>query len=314
MKRKIFTSVLTVAFLFGPAVSFAEATTTNTLNTQIQALLEQIKILQTQITARNAAQTQVQTAQSNITQTLKLIRNLREGMTGDDVKSLQAVLAADSSIYPEGKVTGYFGRLTAEAVKKFQKKHGIDSIGSVGPKTLAKLNEKIKEFGLHEENETDTASTTPSIKKAGKKLCVKIPPGHLIAEGWLKKEGNEKPVVPECQTLPKGIEDQLSGKIGTSAKDVIAPIISDVSATTTGSTFVVSWKTNEEANGKVWFGSADPVNTSLTPIFQPNFTLSHVGTFSGLATSTAYFYVVSSSDKAGNTATSSQYSATTLAQ
>jgi hypothetical protein len=305
MKQKIYISVLATVFLLGPAISFAETTTATALNAQVQALLEQIKVLQAQIAVRNSAQLQVQTAQSNISETLKLMRNLREGMTGDDVKSLQAILASDSNIYPEGKVTGYFGRLTSEAVKKFQKKHSIDSIGSVGPKTLAKLNEKVLELGLHEEEEKNG-------KKGEKKLCVKVPPGHLIAQGWLKKEGNEKPVVPECQKLPEGIAQKLVDD-NDDAKDIIAPVISTVATTTTGSTLSVSWKTNEVANGKMWFGSGSPVNTSLTPVYQPSFTLNHSGMFSGLATSTTYFVIVSSSDKAGNTATSTEYSATTLA-
>ncbi|MFA6077384.1 MAG: peptidoglycan-binding protein [Candidatus Paceibacterota bacterium] len=311
MKQKIYTSVLATVFLLSPAISFAETATITALNTQVQALLEQIKVLQAQIATRNTAQVQLQTAQSNISQTLKLIRNLREGMTGDDVKSLQAILSADSNIYPEGKVTGYFGRLTAEAVKKFQKKHGIDSIGSVGPKTLVKLNEKSKELGLYEEeDETDTENTTSLIKKSEKKLCAKIPPGHLIAEGWLKKGGNEKPIVPECQKLPQGIASKFTASV---IKDTIAPILSDVSATTTGTTVSVSWKTDELATGKVWFGSPSPINTSLNPFSISSFIINHSATFSGLATSTTYYYIVSSADVSGNTATSTQYSATTLA-
>jgi len=63
-----------------------------------------------------------------------------------DVTALQKVLAADSTLYPEGKVTGFFGALTRKAVGKFQEKYGIASpgdagYGNVGPKTRAKLNE-----------------------------------------------------------------------------------------------------------------------------------------------------------------------------
>ena len=310
MKQKIYTSVLATIFLLSPAISFAETATITALNTQVQALLEQIKVLQAQIATRNTAQAQLQTTESSISQTLKLIRSLREGMTGDDVKSLQAILAADSNIYPEGKVTGYFGRLTAEAVKKFQKKHGIDSIGSVGPKTLAKLNEKIKELGLYEEDDEKTASSTSLVKKEEKKLCVRVPPGHLIAEGWLKKEGNEKPIIPECQKLPTGIASKFTASV---IKDILAPVISDVSATTTGKTIIVSWKTNELATGKVWFGSANPVDLSLSPLSSSNFVLTRSVTFTGLATSTTYYYLVGSADIEGNIATSTQYSATTLA-
>ena len=39
-----------------------------------------------------------------------------------------------------GPVTGYYGAMTASAVKVFQKAHGISAIGSVGPATRAALN------------------------------------------------------------------------------------------------------------------------------------------------------------------------------
>lgn len=63
------------------------------------------------------------------------------GAKGDDVIQLQAFLAGDLALYPEGKITGYYGSLTVAAVKRFQAKYGISQIGRVGPQTLAKLNE-----------------------------------------------------------------------------------------------------------------------------------------------------------------------------
>lgn len=72
-------------------------------------------------------------------------RPLLFGRRGEDVKSLQAFLAKDKEVYPAGIVSGYYGRQTEEAVKKYQVKHGIVSSGSpattgwgvVGPKTRA---------------------------------------------------------------------------------------------------------------------------------------------------------------------------------
>lgn len=75
-----------------------------------------------------------------------ITRPLALGSKGDDVALLQQVLARDSEVYPDAQVTGFFGRLTLEAVKHFQMKHGIANegdpgYGRVGPKTRAKLNE-----------------------------------------------------------------------------------------------------------------------------------------------------------------------------
>lgn len=61
--------------------------------------------------------------------------NLKSGSTGDYVSDLQQILKSDSTIYPGGLVTGYFGKLTEEAVKKLQKKYGLPETGVVDDKT-----------------------------------------------------------------------------------------------------------------------------------------------------------------------------------
>jgi len=71
-------------------------------------------------------------------------KTLKFGSENDEVKNLQIYLALDPSLYPEARITGYYGKLTETAVIKFQKKYGIDPIGIVGPITRAKLNELNK--------------------------------------------------------------------------------------------------------------------------------------------------------------------------
>ncbi|HEX8994299.1 MAG TPA: peptidoglycan-binding domain-containing protein, partial [Candidatus Paceibacterota bacterium] len=66
--------------------------------------------------------------------------SLDVGSSGPDVAKLQALLATNSSIYPEGLVTGYYGALTQQAVERFQTAFGLPAVGRVGPLTLKKLN------------------------------------------------------------------------------------------------------------------------------------------------------------------------------
>ena len=54
---------------------------------------------------------------------------LKFGMRGNEVSDLQKLLAKDSSVYPEGLVTGYFGTLTQSAVQRLQEKHGLPPTG-----------------------------------------------------------------------------------------------------------------------------------------------------------------------------------------
>jgi peptidoglycan hydrolase-like protein with peptidoglycan-binding domain/N-acetylmuramoyl-L-alanine amidase len=67
-----------------------------------------------------------------------------DATTSGEVTKLQTLLAKDTSIYPEGKVTGYFGPSTKRAVQSFQTKKGITTptsagYGRVGPITAKAL-------------------------------------------------------------------------------------------------------------------------------------------------------------------------------
>lgn len=73
--------------------------------------------------------------------TFRFTKGLGIGSRGDDVTELQNRLTAEG-VY-SGPITGYFGSLTAQGVKNFQKKYGISQVGLVGPQTRAKLNSVI---------------------------------------------------------------------------------------------------------------------------------------------------------------------------
>lgn len=65
------------------------------------------------------------------------------GSEGSEVRKLQEFLALDSSIYPEGVISGYYGSLTVAAVRRFQSQQGLPVVGIVGPQTLEKLNTSV---------------------------------------------------------------------------------------------------------------------------------------------------------------------------
>lgn len=70
--------------------------------------------------------------------------NSEDADTNGEVTRLQKQLAKDPTLYPEGKVTGFFGPATDKAVKALQTKKGLAKAGDaaygvVGPKTSAAL-------------------------------------------------------------------------------------------------------------------------------------------------------------------------------
>lgn len=77
-------------------------------------------------------------AVGDITKTLYL------GNVDPEVRILQQFLAKNPSIYPQGTVSGYFGPATELAVKIFQAKNNIVTLGIVGPQTRGVINDLIK--------------------------------------------------------------------------------------------------------------------------------------------------------------------------
>ena len=132
-------------FLLPIAAVFAQTINTPPVSSDLQALIhqlqEQIKTLQARIfeLETNLAVQKEELKELKIE--LRISRSLYKGVEGDDVKELQEFLKQFPDIYPEGLVTGFFGSLTEAAVRRFQEKNDIETIGIVGPKTLSRINE-----------------------------------------------------------------------------------------------------------------------------------------------------------------------------
>ncbi len=128
MKKYVVSLAITGVILSGsPAIVRAETTAPN-----LEALMKQIQALQEQIKALKG---EVETLRSG----------LKQGSSDGDVKKIQELLATDQSIYPEGLTTGFFGERTKEAVKRFQKRHGLPETGEIDEATKKLMQEYFKE-------------------------------------------------------------------------------------------------------------------------------------------------------------------------
>lgn len=138
-----FLALLLIVSVGAPRASAESTVAATSLEVQIAELLKQVEALKAKIQTLEGTNTSL----SNELTKLKLESQLRVGAEGDDVRTLQKLLASDTSIYPEGLITGFFGSLTENAVKRFQAKVKLEQVGAVGPETLARINEILSAAG-----------------------------------------------------------------------------------------------------------------------------------------------------------------------
>jgi uncharacterized protein (UPF0335 family) len=317
MKRtKVFVAILLCLGLMTPAFSFAQSSSVTDLQAQINALLAKINDLKTQVQTVEAQKKAIKTQAESIQVEAKNIRTLVKGMSGDDVKELQAWLAQDKDVYPQGLISGFYGPMTEQAVKKFQKKYGIEQAGSVGPKTRAQLNKLFKKMdkeiakgiseSMKKNDDDEDDDEDDDDDKHGKKVVVcHKPVGTLgvtisISKNALNAHLAHGDFVGAC-----------SGNSNASTTpDKIAPVISNVAIVPSVTTAQVTWTTNENSDSKVYFATSTPIlgNSSFGTAGNLSLVTNHTVSLTGLVPSTTYYYHVVSKDASGNSATSSVYS------
>ena len=316
------------------------------LKVQIAELQAKIKALETQEQVLKTAKNEVKETKKEVRTTVKFLRQLRKGMSGEDITTLQEILAADSDVYPEGLITGFFGSLTEKALKKFQKKHGIEQAGEVGPQTRARLHALLDEIldrgagasgkippgllkklgheaddddpsissGQDDEDDNDNATSSPKGKKdkgQGEIVTIcHIPPGNTAGKHTLHIG---KPAFKAHLAHGDTEGACAGGGTGTTTPpDITAPAITNLLATsTTATTTSIVWGTNESATSKVWYATSTPVVVGGFGVLMTgdnSLVTSHNIGLSGLTATTTYYYFVVSADAAGNVATSSQNS------
>lgn len=156
------------------------------------------------------------------------------GMRDAEVFNLQKVLKLDPTIYPEGEVTGYFGKLTEAAVKRFQKKYGIRITGQVGPQTRAKLHEL---YGPSD-REPFSYTFTSTLKKGSEGIEV------VNLQRALKLDSTTSPLGPITgyfgEITEKAVKDfqkkygiKVTGEVGPLTRDKLNELFSKPSQTTT---------------------------------------------------------------------------------
>jgi peptidoglycan hydrolase-like protein with peptidoglycan-binding domain len=124
--------------------------------------------------------------------------------TGDknvEIEHLQEILLAENVSFPQDIITGYFGSITKNSLKLFQKKHGLAETGIVDLATQAQLN-AIAHNEKHLEMPGNLVMLSADIKMGNQSDAVKSLQEFLAHEG----------------SYP---EAQISGKFGSLTKKAV---------------------------------------------------------------------------------------------
>lgn len=209
MSRSTRNIIFIICFLFGILSSvfvFAEVPP--------EKLQEQIKLLQAQIQTLQADLRELQVKQTAAPTAIKpenkdllspdgFARELMRGSAGEDVKQLQVILQQFSNVYPEKIVSGYYGALTEKAVRRFQKEYGLPSVGRVGPKTQAVLNQLLSRLTIPEPKLSSMDAAVTELPKAFEPTPAVTPMPKTEAElkAKLDLESKAEPTALPAPTL-----------------------------------------------------------------------------------------------------------------
>lgn len=98
---------------------------------------------------------------------------LKEKDSNESVKILQSALRLDKELYPEGVVSGYYGKLTKKAVERFQLKYNLPNSGMVDMATFEKFNQVFGDVPKANEVSNDKSSLFKSFLNSIKSLFKK---------------------------------------------------------------------------------------------------------------------------------------------
>lgn len=122
------------------------------------------------------------------------------GLSKSAIADIQARLAQNTAMYPEGIVSGIYGDLTSKAVARFQKKYGLEVTGAADSETVTKIKEVLTAPAKSSGNKTVAPPVTPpkpAPKPGADPIIVRDQFGHAVPRARVWLVDAEARMIPE---------------------------------------------------------------------------------------------------------------------
>jgi hypothetical protein len=137
---------------------------------------------------------------------------------------------------------------------------------------------------------------------------------HLVTLSGLNPETTYYYVVASEDADGDGATSTARSFTTLAEPDTEAPVISAIKATsTTDTSVVIEWMTNEDADSRVTYSSTLPISTDSAFVSSATLLQDHAITLANLTPETTYYYTVTSNDSDDNGVTSGVHMFSTLA-
>jgi murein L,D-transpeptidase YcbB/YkuD len=142
---------------------------------------------------------------------------LRLGQTSPELAQLHDLLAAFGDLAPGSSTTERYDEATLEAVKRFQRRHGLDDDGIVGPATRAALNVPVRARVRQIELALERTRWLPSLDAAERAIGINVPSFTLWAVG---REGGEARVALHSRVIAGRASETRTPLFATTVRGV----------------------------------------------------------------------------------------------
>ncbi|MBU6388544.1 peptidoglycan-binding protein [Patescibacteria group bacterium] len=273
-------------------------------------VLQQLQI-QNQLLASEVADLRTKAEEVHLKDVLP--RTLKRGDSGDDVKTLQALLSGVSDAAATS-TTGFYGGMTEKAVKDLQEQAGLKGTGVFDAQTRDALAASIQDQAaaasadvpIDVSSIADPQQTMQNLQDQISKLSSAL--------------SDTQATVADLQNQVTNLESEIAVMQNAVSQPLPAtptpqPLsISNIQVgTITKTSAAITWTTNNPSTSEVDYSqnSSMPVSQTLT-VKDATMVTGHTATLSSLSSGVTYYYRIISEDNTNTIANSSNLTFTTL--